>query len=435
MGFKQLPLLAILFFASSTHLPINATQIENNLIEATIVKLHQTLNHENHENLSLKPTCQTHANADSFTSTHIPDKSTSSHTEPPVRVAQKTNILRLSTLDHRQNDVLTGENVLKSKRISKPIGSWLFRIDAAAETIGSHTNRETDRSTPVETEKTTRHQSNWGDRELTHRPSGSYIFLIREIGSHADPETLSIDPRILPNYQLTDDPYWQYYDDCDQWDIVFTQKNNVETVITVNNTPSLFAFLFPAEQPISAWCMRLIPSDIGHAESSLEQLIQKITGTRAELLDDELLGSELTNNSETKRATATNSSKRESRNTAESFNMTANLLSWATRWLVHEIAESQMLNSPDRWLNQRIDLLTKHYNHTLGGVVITEFINRVAQQQQRENLERTQTKIKRGLATHLSWLATQIDRVAIEIDETIDSKIETHAERERSTNY
>ena len=430
MGFKQLPLLAILFFASSTHLPINATQIENNLIEATIVKLHQTLKHKNHENLSLKPICQTHANADSSTSTHIPGNSTSSHTEPPVRVAQKTNLLRLSTLDHQQNDILTSENLLKSKRISKPIGSWLIRIDAAAETIGSHTNGETARSTPVKTEKTTKYQSNSAVRKLTHRPSGSYIFLIREIGTHAESETLIIDPRILPNYQLTDDPYWQYYDDCDQWDIVFVQKNNVETVITANNTPSLLAFLFPVEQPISAWCMRLMPSDIGHAQSNIKQLIQKISGTSTELL-----GAELTNNAKTKLATATNSSKRESRNTAESFNMTAKLLSWATRWLVHEIAESQMLNSPDRWLNQRIDLLTKQYNHTLGGVVITEFINRVAQQQQRENLERTQIKIKRGLATHLSWLATQIDRVAIEIDETIDSKIETHAEREKSTNY
>ena len=320
---------------------------------------------------------------------------------------------------------------MKSKRSFSPCGSLMVRIDPVSV---SSNNKQPFKSTLPSTtdsqEKPYKQAKSIVKKPLVHRPSGSYIFQIEKTASSDAEPALTIDPRILPNYQLADDPYWQYYGDCDQWNIVFAEEAQLAIQPASNTQPTGLAdFLIHVNHVATARMaqvasFRMDGNRDWHAES-IRPIMERITDTYSDL-------AALRKGSQTPANTTNHITALRPK---QQSNLMTGLFPMATRLVFHEVFESELTYSPGCWLNNRIDDFNKRHAQTWVGSFVRELVRFVNEQHLIERNKRTQVEMKRVFATRINWLSVQLNRVAHAIDDTVEEQLEMVGERDEPVRY
>ena len=108
-----------------------------------------------------------------------------------------------------------------------------------------------------------------------------------------------------------------------------------------------------------------------------------------------------------------------------------------TQMLIHQLPSEEMLFSPQRCLNQCLHSLHRTYGETLVGCGIGEFMRRINQKYKidRNNKVKEQIKLTQGFARRLNWLAFQLHRAAVAVDDCAEEQLESVAESEQSVHY
>ena len=119
----------------------------------------------------------------------------------------------------------------------------------------------------------------------------------------------------------------------------------------------------------------------------------------------------------------------------EQTNLMTGLFPMVTRLVFHEVFESQLIYSPDRWLDNRIDDLKKRCDQTWVGSLVRELVRFVNEQHLIERNKQTQSEMKRVFATRINWLSIQLNRVAHAIDDTVQEQLEMVGESDEPVRY
>lgn len=432
MGYKRISFLALLFFASSINLPVTGTQIDDNLIGGTVVLLNQRLNQSTQEISFRQPSCRTFSfhNASEL-SNPILNKDLDAVDARRFRMEQPKKHDGLAKLTpFPKTDSLLGDRA-KSKRSVSPSGSLIFRIEPISVFPNNQQKfNSTLPSTTDSQEKPDNQAKSIVKNPPVHRPSGSYIFLIEKTASSDTEPVLTIDPRILPNYPLADDPYWQYYGDCDQWNIVFADKIRLAVQSDSNTQPTgLVEFLIHQNHIATARIAQVASFSMARTRDcyreSIRPIMERFTNTHSDL-------AALREGSQTP-VNPTNHTTALCPN--EQTNLMTGLFPMATRLVFHEVFESQLIYSPDRWLDNRIDDFNKRYAQTWVGSLVRELVRFVNEQHPIERNKQTQAEMKRVFATRINWLSIQLNRVAHAIDDTVEEQLEMVGESDEPVRY
>ena len=424
MAYKRIGFLAFLFFAISINLPVTGTQADDNLIRITVDQLNQRF-HQSTQPISFcQPSCRTFSffNASEI-STPILNKDLEVADAKLFKMEQAKKHDGLSKLTSLpKTKFIPGERV-KPKRPVTPSGSLMIRIDPIT---GFSSKKRSFKSTVPATTDTQenpyKQAKSIARKPPVHRPSGSYLFQIEKTaGSGAEP-ALTIDPRILPNYQLADDPYWQYYGDCDQWNIVFAKEAQLAIQPVANTPPTGLTDLLTHLNHVATVRMARTRDWYGETIRPIMERFTNIYSNLAALRKSSRAPANTTNHTTALRP-------------KQQSNLMTGLMPMATRLIFHEAFESQLSYAPGRWLNNRIDDFNKRYAQTWIGSFVSKFVRFVNEQHLIERNKRTQVEMKRVFATRINWLSIQLNRVAHAIDDTVEEQWEMVGERDEPVRY
>ena len=423
MAYKRISFLAFLFFAISINLPVTGTQVDDNLIRITVDQLNQRFNQSTQQISFCQPSCRTFSflNASEL-STSILNKDLDVVDARQFKMEQAKKHDGLSKLTSLPKTKLILGKRVKPKRPAAS-GSLLIRIDPISGFPGKKLPfKSTLPSTTDTQEKPYKQAKSIAKKRPVQRPSGSYLFQIEKTASSDAEPALTIDPRVLPNYQLADDPYWQYYGDCDQWNIVFAKEAQLAIQPAANTLPTGLADLLTHLNHVATARMARTRDWCGE---SIRPIMERFTNVYSNL-------AALRKSSRTP-ANATNHTT--ALRPKQQFNLMTGLFPMATRMVFHEMFESQLFYSPGRWLNNRIDDFNKRYAQTWIGPFVSKLVRFVNEQHLIERNKRTQVEMKRVFATRINWLSIQLNRVAHAIDDTVEEQLEMVGERDEPVRY
>ncbi|MCH2183836.1 MAG: hypothetical protein MK108_17705 [Mariniblastus sp.] len=393
MAYPWIHWLASLLFASSLNLPLPpaGTQVDDNLIQSTIISLNRQVSQA--------------LDTETF--------------EQPA----KSSLRQSSNDDHPADKVITK---LRAGRAGQPSGCLIVRIDLTPD----NPSPAGVKATLVSARKTVKRTGSpapSGTVQPGCPPSGCYLFRIERVVSVETGPAFDIDPRILPNYQFIPDPYWQYYSDCDQWNIVFTAPEGAPAVSgPVNPNQGLASFLTDPRPLLREWLATRTdwPALTEAYQISIRPVLEQFTDSYSA----ELTGNKLPS------GTRLDSGSLQSGKQSQSGLATC-WSSIATHWMLKEAMETELIHSPNAWLNHKIDVLDRSYGETLPGTMVRQWTRSVKKEMQIKRKKQSESEMKRGFATRINWLSIQLKRVANAMDEAAEHPQEVIRENDKPTHY
>ena len=428
MVYKLINFLGMILIASFFGLAANATLVAEDLIYQTVKQLEKSLFHELNEPSFANVPCHSLG----FRNVGRPTSQTT--TDFPKRSRIQASALSRSVIEMPGTAVQT---MSKRPLANRPNGGFIFRVEPKTNFQGEQ--MPVDKLVPLEhggAGHSTTAARRVAKRETSRKLNGSLIFRIDAVSESASTNNINIDPVLLPNYPLQQDAYWQYYADCDQWNIVFNQGMGLQpdgflemqqaskaapfiqdTLAAVASTRS---FLARKTIRLSHSASHWIQSGINQVHQSLNSLaiveIQPLSDVRADKKQLNPL--------------------RDIKTHTES-----NPLPTISQMVFHHLMSTEFLFSPQRCLDRCLDRclhsLQRNYGETLVGSGIGEFVRRINQKHKinQTNQIKNQIKLTRGIANRLNWLAFQLHRAAVAVGDSAEEQLESVAESDQSVHY
>ena len=267
--------------------------------------------------------------------------------------------------------------------------------------------------------------------------SGSYLFRIEETASTEMKPSLSIDPRVLPNYQFIQDPYWQYYRDCDQWNIVFNVATDQPVSCSPASTNQSPATLLsgPCSAMQTWWASWSKGFTINPTyQESILSIVEQFS-EREEWTNDRPL--ELADNRDPVyiRASESFMAGTVEKNQLNQISCWSYGISATAHWALHKALTTEWTQSPDQWLSQQVVILDQRYGETLPAILVKQLSRSWQKQREIKRKKEAESEMKRGFATQIHWLSSQLRDVANAIEGNSGSSREVLRQNEEPVQY